>query len=142
MNVTDDPLKLLAANASAQVLAASLLGVAMLIPMQPWAKKLRPGLNAKALLSAHLDWLMLAFMQWGAAFTMLQWPQTRSLWVAWLLMFGGWVNALPYLFRGAGIDAFVFGGRWPQRVAASLSGVSSLAIIVAWSMVGLSWVNS
>lgn len=130
-----DPVLILSANASLQVLAAGLLGAFMLVPMQPWASGLKAKLNPKALLSAHLDWLMLAFMQWGAALVMTQWPHLRSPLTAWLLVFGGWANATPYLFRGVGINAFALAGGWKQRAAASLGGVSSVALLIAWSRV-------
>jgi hypothetical protein len=48
------------------------------------------------------------------------------------LVFGGWTNAMPYLVRGLGIDAFAFAGDVKQRVAAAISGLSALAILVAW----------
>ncbi|AKT41185.1 hypothetical protein [Chondromyces crocatus] len=136
-HVLSDPVRLLAANGALQVLVSSLLGVYMLIPMQPWGKRLAPRVNMKSLLAAHLDWLMLAFMQWGAAFAMNTWSSTRSLAVALLLVFGGWTNPTPYLLRGAGINAFVLAGRPAQIVAASVAGLSSLAIIIAWAI--LSW---
>lgn len=136
-----DPVFVLACNAAAQVLVSSLLGSFMLIPMQPWGKKALSRfvgierVHMKALLSAHLDWYMLAFMQWGAAFIMQRWPSTQSMWVAGLLVFGGWTNALPYLLRGFGIDAFVMGGDGTQRFWAGVSGASALSILVAWSLV-------
>ena len=54
-----------------------------------------------------------------------------------LLVFGGWTNALPYLLRGFGINAFVMGGNAVQRISAGIAGISVLAIIVAWTI--LSW---
>mgnify|MGYP006144296685 CR=1 FL=1 len=54
-----------------------------------------------------------------------------------LLMFGGWTNALPYLLRGFGINAFVMGGNALQRVSAGMAGLSVLAIIIAWAV--LAW---
>jgi hypothetical protein len=129
-----DPVLVLATNGSAQILVSSLLGVFMLVPLQPWAKG-RPRVNAKALLAVHLDLLMLAFMQFAAAFVLGRWPLARGHIVAWLLVFGGWVNPSPYLFRGFGINAFVLGGPWPQRLAAGLGGLSVLAILTAWTMV-------
>lgn len=130
----ENPVLLLAFNAAAQVLVSSLLGTLMLVPMQPWAKGLRGRWNAKALLAMHLDLYMLAFMQWGAAFTMQQWPSTASTIAACLLVFGGWVNPLPYLLRGFGLNAFVFAGGGAQRFAAGVAGMSVLAIIVAWAL--------
>lgn len=129
-----DPILVLATNGSAQILFSSLLGVFMLVPLQPWAQG-RPRVNAKALLAVHLDLLMLAFMQFAAAFVLGRWPLARGHTIAWLLVFGGWVNPSPYLFRGFGINAFVLGGPWPQRLAAGLGGVSVLAILIAWTLI-------
>lgn len=130
-----DPVLLLAFNAGAQVLVSSLLGALMLVPMQPWGKALRPRLHNKALLAVHLDLYMLAFMQWGAAFTMRAWPALASGPVAWMLVFGGWTNPMPYLLRGFGINAFVLAGAPVQRIAAGIAGCSVIAILVAWSRI-------
>jgi hypothetical protein len=130
-----DPTMLLAFNAALQILVSSVFGVLMLVPMQPWGKALRSRVNARALLATHLDWLMLAFMQFGASFIFSRWPVTASPGAAWMLVFGGWVNPLPYLIRGFGIDAFVFAGPPVQRVAASIAAVSVAAIITAWVLI-------
>lgn len=130
-----DPVVALSCNAAMQVLVSSLLGSFMLIPMQPWGKRLAPHLNMKALLATHLDWYMLAFMQWGAAFMMMNWPVVREPWLAVLLMFGGWVNALPYLLRGFGLNAFVMAGSALQRVSAGIAGLSVLAILASWATI-------
>lgn len=130
-----DPVFALACNAAAQVLVSSLLGSFMLIPLQPWGKEIAGRVNMKALLATHLDWYMLAFMQWGAAFIMTQWPSTQAPWVAALLIFGGWTNALPYLLRGFGINAFVMGGNAVQRISAGIAGLSVLAILCAWTTI-------
>jgi len=130
-----DPTTLLAFNAALQILVSSLFGVLMLVPMQPWGRALRSRVNAKALLATHLDWLMLAFMQLGASFIFSRWPATADERTAWMLVFGGWVNPLPYLVRGFGIDAFVFAGPPSQRAAALVAAVSVVAIIAAWASI-------
>jgi hypothetical protein len=130
-----EPAELLAYNGGLQILTSSLFGVLMLVPMQPWGRALRGRIGAKALLAAHLDWLMLAFMQLGASFIFTRWPATADLRAGWMLVFGGWVNPLPYLVRGFGIDAFVFAGPPVQRVAATIAGISVAAIIAAWVMI-------
>jgi len=127
-----DPVWLLAFNGGLQVFVSSLLGSLMLIPMQPWGRRFAEKVDMRSLLSAHLDWYMLAFMQWGASWLMHQWPQTLSMTAAWLLVFGGWTNAMPYLVRGLGINAFAFAGDAKQRVAAAISGLSALSILIAW----------
>jgi len=128
----NEPLRLLTGNAALQVFVSSLLGFAMLIPRQPWAKRLAPHFDQKALLSVHLDWLMLAFMQWGAVLVMTQWPGAARPWVAWLLVLGGWLNVLPYWCRAFRIDAFVLAGRPAQVLAAAVSGLSATGLVVAW----------
>lgn len=130
-----DPVFALSCNAALQVLVSSLLGTFMLIPLQPWGKKLAARINMKSLLATHMDWYMLAFMQWGAAFMMNQWPAAHDPQMALLLMFGGWTNALPYLLRGFGVNAFVLGGNAVQRISAGIAGLSVIAIIVAWSTI-------
>jgi hypothetical protein len=126
---------LLSLNASLQIVFSSLLGFVMLVPMQPWGKRLRLPVEPRALLAAHLDWLMLAFMQLGAAFVLERWPVPASAAVAWMLVFGGWVNPVTYVLRGLGVDAFVFAGSTKQRLSAALSGASATAILVAWLLI-------
>jgi hypothetical protein len=130
-----DPVFVLSCNAAAQVLVSSLLGSFMLIPLQPWGRKLAARVHMKSLLATHLDWYMLAFMQWGAAFIMSRWPSTAAPWLALLLIFGGWTNALPYLLRGFGINAFAMAGDALQRVSATIAGASVLAILTAWTTI-------
>jgi len=129
-----DPVWLLAFNGALQVFVSSLLGSLMLIPMQPWGRGLAEKVDMRSLLSAHLDWYMLAFMQWGAGWLMHQWPSTQSTVAAWLLVFGGWTNALPYLLRGFDINAFAFAGDMKQRGFAAISGMSALSILIAWAV--------
>jgi hypothetical protein len=126
------PQLLLAANGAFQIIVSCVLGFVMLVPMQPWGKALAPRLNLRSMLAAHLDWIMLAFMQWGASYIMSTWPHSASMPCAWLLVFGGWTNPTPYLLRGFGLNAFVLAGSSKQRIAASIGGLSSLAILIAW----------
>lgn len=131
------PVKLLVINASIQILVSSLLGFLLLIPMQPWGKNfLKNVRNLHDLRSTHLDWLMLAFMQYGAAFALMHLPITKPGFVAALLVFGGWMNATPYLVRGIwGINAFSLSGNGKQMFSATLGLVSVLSIITAWSLI-------
>jgi hypothetical protein len=129
-----NPVAVLTTNAAAQLFASSLLGFYMLLPRQPWLKGVvKKPRDPKSLLSVHLDLIMLAFMQFGAAFIMAKFVPPSAT-VAVLLAFGGWMNPLPYLFRGFGIDAFALGGPPRQIAAAALAGVSSTGITVAWGI--------
>ena len=131
------PVKLLVINASIQILVSSLLGFLLLIPMQPWGKNfLKKVRNINDLRSTHLDWLMLALMQYGAAFALMHLPVTKPAVVSGLLVFGGWMNATPYLVRGIwGINAFSLSGNGKQILAASLGLISVLTIITGWSLI-------
>jgi hypothetical protein len=125
--------QLLLANAAAQLLVASLLGWWMLIPMQPWGGRLRGLVSRSALLAAHLDWILLALTQGLAAYVHQTHPLEREALLTGALIAGGWLNAVPYLFRGVGVDAFVFAGPLRQRLATTLSGLSALALTLAWA---------
>ena len=51
------PARWLLVSAALEILASSLLGYIMLIPMQPWGKALRERWPApRALMSVHLEW--------------------------------------------------------------------------------------
>lgn len=126
--------RLLALNAALQIVFASTLGFAMLVPLQPWGQRYGKLLRSRLITAAHLDWFMLAFMQATAAFLLDRWPVAPSVArpVAALLVAGGWLNPVPYVLKAAGIDAFVWAGPPRQKVAASVAGLSALAILVAW----------
>lgn len=127
-----DPVRLLALNAGAQILFASLLGWLMVAARQPWACEPASSLRSKAMTAAHLDWMVLGFMQGLAAFMLDRWPTPGDAVAAGLLVYGGWINPLAYVFRALGIDAFSFAGGPGQRLAAFFLGTSSLAITAAW----------
>lgn len=131
------PVKLLVVNASIQILVSSLLGFLLLVPMQPWGKNfLKNVRNIHDLRSTHLDWLMLAFMQYGAAFALMHLSITKPGLIAGLLVFGGWMNASPYLVRGIwGINAFSLSGDGKQIFAASIGLISVLSILTAWALI-------
>lgn len=112
---------------------ATLVGVAMLVPMQPWGRHLAKGLNFRQIGAAHLDWIMLGLMQGLAAGLILAFALTPASWVIWAMMLGGWLNPLAYVFRAFGIDAFAMAGGPLQRLAAGLGGFSSALIVVSWA---------
>ena len=133
--------QLLVFNATLQIFVSAVLGLLLLIPMQPWGKTFLKGLKSpRDLLSTHLDWFMLAFMQYGIAFALSIKPVSKEWLVAILLIFGGWMNATPYLIRGIwGIDAFSLSGSPKQLLAAGLGLISVLSILVALGILLLNW---
>lgn len=129
-----ESVKLLVFSGSLAVLFSSLLGVLMLIPLQAHQSKKQSNFNFKHMGAAHLDWIMLGFCQGLAAVLIWAFGLSVELWVVILMVFGGWANPLPYVFRAFGINAFQFSGSLLQRCAAMLGGLSSLAIVVSWAV--------
>lgn len=117
-------------SGSGAMLAACLLGVAMLVPLQHQDGRAKV---RASLLSAHLDWIMLGLMEGLAAGLCALFDLQPAAWVIATMIFGAWANPLPYLFRAFGVDAFRFAGGPVQRLSASLGALSSLAIIVSWA---------
>lgn len=138
-----NPVRLLLLNATLQFLVSSLLGLLLLIPMQNWGKGIT-GLfsNMQDIRSTHLDWLMLGLMQYGIAFALYYLPLPQSKTIAWLLVFGGWMNAFPYLVRGLfGINAFQLNGPPKQMICALLGLISVTALILAFSLLLIGWLR-
>ena len=125
--------RVLAVSAALEVLVSCLLGLVMLIMMQPWGAALvRRGPSLRDLGSVHIDLLMLAFLQFAAAFLLHGFGLSIHPVMVGLLVAGAWVNPMPYLARGYGINAFVLGGP-PRQVVLALVGLASvLALIVSW----------
>jgi hypothetical protein len=136
MNQTSRVASVLMLNASIQILVSTILGFIMLIPMQPWGQDMGsyfPSMHA--MLAVHLDWYMLAFMEFSCAVLFIFHPSIASSNISRALMFGGWVNPMAYLLRDIGIDAFVIGGDIRQMTAALISGLSATCILVSWIVI-------
>jgi hypothetical protein len=134
------PIYWLLVSAALEIIVSCLLGFVMLLPMQPWGKALRERLPpTRGLMSVHLDLLMLALMQLGAAFAMRALPGGHDRWVAGLLIFSGWLNVTPYVWRLAGVNAFALGGGPLQLFAALLSLASTLALTSGWLLLLSGW---
>ena len=108
----------------------------MLIPMQPWGEAAGSYLpSIHAMLAVHLDWYMLAFMEFACATLFIFFPAISSNSISIALMFGGWINPIAYLLRDIGIDAFVIAGDPPQLFAACICGISAGAILISWTII-------
>lgn len=136
--------RLLSFSAALLFLASSLAGVALLIPLQPWGQPFAQRIsNFRSLVAGHVDWVLLAAMQLGAAFAMTQLGAPTGAWVAWLIVAGAWLNPMPYFVRGFfGVNAMVFAGGAGQRVASTLGIASSTSIIIGWSALLFGWVTA
>jgi len=124
-----------------ELFVSSVLGLLLLIPMQPWGKNfLRMVKNPADLRSTHIDWLMLAFLQFAVAFGLSQMEPSYEGWVVSLVIFGSWMNATPYLVRGLwGINAFSLSGDWKQVLSACLGLVSVASILTALLLLLIGW---
>jgi hypothetical protein len=135
-----EPARWLLVSGGLEIIVSSLLGYAMLLPMQPWGAGLRARMPpTRALLSVHLDLIMLALMQFAAGLAMKWVPGARDRWAAVLLIASGWLNTTPYIWRMAGVDAFALAGGPLQRVAATISLLSTLALLSGWILLVAGW---
>ena len=136
----DGPAKWLLVSAALEILASSLLGYVMLVPMQPWARGLRDKWPpTRALMSVHLDMVMLALMQLAAAFGMTALPGPHDALIAVLLVASGWFNVTPYAWRLVGVNAFALAGHALQRFAALTSFVGTVALAAGWIGLLVGW---
>jgi hypothetical protein len=135
------PAKWLLVSAALEILASSLLGYVMLVPMQPWAKGFREKWpSARGLMSVHLDMIMLALMQIAAAFGMTALPGAHDRLIAVLLVSSGWLNVTPYAWRLVGVNAFALAGRSLQQLAALTSFVGTVALTGGWIGLLVGWI--
>ena len=125
------PVRALAASGFLQLAISSLLGFAMLVPRQPWMRSAARDarrVRTRDLVAAHVDWIMLALVELAAAWTIDRFAIAHAGWIAALLIAGGWLNPLPYVARGFGVDAFVLTGPPAQRALAIVALSSSLVL--------------
>ena len=138
--MTHSPQHLLFVSAALEFIASCLLGFVMLIPMQPWARGLRERWPpARAIMSVHLDLVMLALMQAAAGAAVFALPGNHDRVVAWLLVASGWLNVTPYAWRLVGVNAFAMAGGPLQRFAAATSLVGTLALTGGWITLLVGW---
>lgn len=138
--MSNAPITWLLISGAAEMLVSSLLGYAMLIPMQPWAQSLRElWPPPRVLMSVHLDLVMLALMQFAAAAGIHALPGAHDRLAAGLLVASGWLNVTPYIWRAVGVNAFVVAGGGLQRAAALVSLASTLALTTSWIVLLASW---
>lgn len=134
------PMQWLLVSAALEFLTSCLLGYAMLVPMQPWAGKLREKWpKPHALLSIHLDLVMLALMQIAAGLGMKAIPGAHNALVAGMLIGSGWLNVTPYAWRLARVNAFVLGGGPLQLFASLTSLLSTVLLTGGWLLLLRSW---
>lgn len=127
--------KLLVISGCLAIFFSSIMGALMAIPMQNPKLIASKTINFKQIGAAHIDWIMLGLM--SAATGVLVSLFELTLWepVVWAMVFGAWANPLPYLWRGFGVNAFVFEGGIVQRTATSFGIISATAILFAWGSI-------
>lgn len=137
-----EAVRLLTFSGTFAILFSSAFGFVMLIPLQPWGKEMLKKVNWKQIGHAHLDWIILGLMQGLVGGLIAVFELNPPQLAVWAVVVGGWMNALPYLFRGLGINAFSLSGGFFQITTALMGLFSSCAIVYglyviidqAWSM--------
>lgn len=138
------PAELLLSSFVLQTAWTTLLGWAMLLPHQPWAKDLAFArkLRSKDVTSAHVDWVLLALVQVGAAVVMplcearLANPRV----VAYCLIWNGWCAPVVYLLKAFDINGFRATGKPGMESLLALMGFSgTVAFTYAWVQIVRAW---
>lgn len=127
--------KWLVASGCFAIFLSSWLGVAMLVPHAKGHSEEPGKINFKHIGAAHVDWIILGLMSAASGGMIFLFQMTPPPLVVGLMIFGAWANPLPYVFRAFGINAFRFAGSPLQKFAATLGGLSSAAILVAWGYI-------
>ena len=130
-----DPAKLLVVNALAQITFSAWFGGWVLYRLHVAGRRN----GARDLIAAHLDWIVLGLVQVAVAHAIDVLSIESSSIPAVMIAIAGWLNPVPYLARGAGVNAFVFGGGAGQRVLAAISAVSALILTcgLTWTLVAI-----
>jgi len=140
VGMAHSPQQVLFVSAALEFIVSCGLGFVMLIPMQPWARGLRERWPpARALMSVHLDLVMLALMQAAAGAAVFVLPRPHDGLAAVLLVTSGWLNVTPYAWRLVGVNAFALSGGPLQRFAALTSLLSTLALTGGWITLLSGW---
>lgn len=122
--------RLLVTSGFLQVAVSALLGLWMLARMQPWMRAGRPRAGLKDIGAAHVDLILLGLLEIAAAWALEAFAIDEAGWIAGVLVIGGWLNPVPYVARGFGVNAFVLSGGVVQRGFALLGLASSLCLLV------------
>lgn len=139
------PADLLLSSFLLQILFTTLLGWVMLLPRQPWAKDhaLATKLRSRDVTSAHVDWVMLALVQLGAAVVL---PRCQARLaasphtIAWCLIYNGWAAPFVYFLKAFGINGFRATGKLSVESLVGLMGFSStVGFTYAWVMLVRAW---
>lgn len=144
MTTTLSPTDLLLSSFLLQILFTTLLGWLMLVPHQPWAKDnaLAKKLRSTHVTSAHVDWVILALMQAGAAVVLerVRMPLADARLVARCLVYSGWAAPTTYFFKAFGINGFRFDGRPTLQSLVGLVGFTATSVhTYAWIMIVRAW---
>jgi hypothetical protein len=136
------PTDFLMLSAVMQVLFTTLLGWLMLIPHQVWGNgsAFAVRLRSRDVTMAHVDWVMLALLQFAASYAMsLKSPQQAFI-VSRCLVFNGWVAPAVYLAKAWGINGFRLDGKRGVDTLIGLAGlVGVVAFTYGWAQIVRAW---
>ena len=127
-----DPARLLVSNALVQITFSAWFGVWLLYRLHLAGRRN----GARDLVAAHVDWIVLGLVQGAVGYGLERLRLDVAALPAILIAIAGWLNPVPYLARGVGVNAFEYGGSIGQRLLALLSATSAISLVV-----GLTWIT-
>lgn len=136
------PTDFLLLSGTLQILFTTLLGWLMLIPHQVWGNDsaFAVRLRSRDVTMAHVDWVLLALVQFAAAYAMSLKSPEQAFIVSRCLVFNGWVAPAVYLAKAWGINGFRLDGRRGVDTLLGLAGlVGVIAFTYGWAQIVLAW---
>ncbi len=136
------PTDFLMLSAVMQVLFTTLLGWLMLIPHQVWGDDFAFAmrLRSRHVAMAHVDWVMLALVQFAAAYAMSLKSPPQAFIVSRCLVFNGWIAPTVYLAKAWGINGFRLDGKRGMDTLIGLAGLMGvIAFTYGWAIIVGSW---
>lgn len=136
------PTDFLLLSGTLQVLFTTLLGCLMLIPHQVWGNDsaFAVRLRSRDVTMAHVDWVMLALVQFAAAYAMSLKSPEQAFIVSRCLVFNGWIAPAVYLAKAWGINGFRLDGKRGVDTLLGLAGlVGVIAFTYGWAQIVLAW---
>ncbi len=123
-----------------QIAWTTLLGWLMLLPHQAYAPALAVRLRSEGVRHAHVDWVMLALVQFAAAYALTLRKVPDADFCGRLIAFNAWYAPVVYFLRPWGINGFRLDGKKViDTVVGSLGFVGICAFTYGWGQIAWAW---
>jgi len=112
----------------------------MIIPHQSWTRGWLKSLRSHHVAAAHVDWVLLSLVKFGAAYLLTLRPVPNGEVVARLIDFSGWVAPTTYFMKTWGVNGFNLDGKKFVDTVVGLAGfAATTSFTYAWFKIVVAW---